>query len=537
MKEQSTTKGFAILSAAGMIVKLISLLYVPLLVAIIGDDAYGVYGIAYAVFVFIYAVTNSGIPVAISKLVSELMATNNPKDAVQSFKIARALLLVVGTIMAVFTLIFAVPLANIAKTPRAALAIRALAPTILLTAVLSAYRGYFQGRGNMIPTAVSQIIEQMVNTVFSLLFAAILIKYSIPAGVAGGTVGTTLGAAIALAFLIYFYEKKKSNSKEYEFSNNYNPHHSNKYLLRKIISYSIPLTLCVGLQNAGALIDASNVKGRLLYAGFNEHNASILYGSLSKFNILVNVPIAIISALAAAVLPAIAGAAALKDRKQVQSKIKYAFRLCFLIAVPASVGLAVISQPIYKMLFRTDINGYKLMIYGSIVIILMAAVQIQTAILQSVGKLYTATFYLILGIVAKIGTNYVLVGKSNININGAICGSIVCFIIPLLLNNRLIKRRLKIKYNLLTYAIRPIISSAFMGLVVYIAYFDFTFLLNFIVKGYINNLISTTVSVVLGAFTYLYGLILTGGITKNDLKAMPVRLRKFIPKSMLNRIK
>ena len=536
MKEQSTTKGFAILSAAGMIVKLISLLYMPLLIVIIGDDAYGVYSIAYAVFLFIYAVTNSGIPVAISKLVSELIATNNPRDAVRSFKIARGVLLIIGMIMAILTFVFAVPLANIAETPRAALAIKALSPTILLTAVLSSYRGYFQGRGNMIPTAVSQIIEQITNTIFSLLFAAVFIKYSIPAGVAGGTVGTTLGAAIALVLLIYFYEKKKSWSIEHQQKDTYNGHHSNKYILRKIISYSIPITLCVGFQNAGALIDASNVKGRLLHAGFNEQAASVLYGGLGKFNILNNVPITIISALAAAVLPAIAGAAAIKDKRQIQSKIRYAFRLCFLISVPASVGLAVISEPIYKMLFPTT-EGYKLMAYGSMVIILMAVVQIQTAILQSVGKLYTATVYLILGIIAKIITNYILVGKPSINITGAVFGSYVCFIIPLILNDRLIKRRLKIKYSLLGYAIRPIIAAVFMGLIVYIAYFDFVFVLSYINKGYMANLISTGLSIILGGYTYLYGLILTGGITNNDLKTMPTKVTKLIPKNMLKRIK
>jgi len=536
MKEQSTTKGFAILSAAGMIVKLISLLYVPLLVAIIGQEGYGVYGVAYQVFVFIYVVTNSGIPVAISKLVSELIATKNYKDAVRSFKIARGLLLVIGTVMAIIMIITAGALSR-ATNESAVLAIRALAPTILLTAVLSAYRGYFQGRGNMTPTAVSQIIEQIVNTVFSLLFAAVLIKYGIAAGAAGGTVGTTLGAAAALLFLISFYNKNNKFYDEGSYDGLATVKHSNRYLLKKILSYSIPLTLCIGLQNAGVLVDMSNVLNRLKHAGFDKSTVTILYASLVQYNVLINVPIAIISALAAAVLPAIAGAAAVKDKIQVQIKIKYAFRLCFLIAVPAAIGLAVLSEPIYKIIYPKYLPGHKLILYGSIVVILMAVVQIQTTILQSVGKLYTATYYLILGILGKIIVNYVLVANPRINIAGAICGSIVSFIIPLILNNKLIKRKLKIKYNLLGHAMKPIISAVFMGLVVYISYYDLVFLLSYIKKGYMTNLISTAISILLGGYIYLYGLILTGGITANDLKTMPSKVRRLIPKNMLKRIK
>jgi len=536
MKEQSTTKGFAVLSAAGMIVKLISLLYVPFLIAIIGREGYGVYAATYQVFLFIYVITNSGIPVAISKLVSELTATKNHKDAVKCFKIARGLLLAMGTIMTIVMMAAAVPLAN-ATSRRAALAIKVLSPTIIFTAVLSAYRGYFQGRGNMTPTAVSQVIEQIVNTVFSLIFAAILIRYGIEAGAAGGTVGTTLGAAVALLFLILFYEKNKNFKVEYDPDELPAVRYSNKYLFKKLLSYSIPLTLCVGLQNAGALIDASNVLKRLLHAGFNESAANIMYGRLGQYNVLINVPISIISALAAAVLPAIASAAALKDKKQIQSKIRYAYRLCFLISVPAAVGLATLSGPIYKLIYPGANEGYMLMAYGSVVVILMSAVQIQTTILQSIGKLYTATFYLILGISAKIAVNYILVAKPSINILGAIFGNIISFIIPLVLNNKLIKNKLKIKYNLLGYAIRPIIASAFMGLVVYIGYYDMIFLLHYISKGYAANLISTGVSILLGGYVYLYGLILTGGITNGDLKSMPSKIKRIIPKRMLDRIK
>lgn len=210
MKTQSTTKGFAILSAAGMAVKLISLLYVPLLLSIIGEDGYGVYAIAYSVFAFIYVITNTGLTSAISKLVSELIALKNYKDAAKAFKMARLMLLAIGIVMSVFMLGLARPLSRFMNMPRSYLAIGALAPAVLFTSLASAYRGYFQGRGNMTATAVSQIIEQVMNIIFSLLFAALWRKYGIEAACAGGTVGTTLGAVASFIYLIRFYEKNKS---------------------------------------------------------------------------------------------------------------------------------------------------------------------------------------------------------------------------------------------------------------------------------------------------------------------------------------
>ena len=176
MKKQSTTKGFAILSAAGMFVKVLSLLYIGYLQRIITKGGYGYYSAAYQIYVFIYVLTNAGIPVAISKMISEFTAVKNYKDAVKSFKIARLLLLCLGMVMTLLLLLFAKPLTKLMDYEKSYLAVLALAPAILLTSIASAYRGYFQGRGNMTPTAISQVIEQVINIVFTLILAAFFMK-------------------------------------------------------------------------------------------------------------------------------------------------------------------------------------------------------------------------------------------------------------------------------------------------------------------------------------------------------------------------
>lgn len=537
MRSQSTTKGFAILSAAGMIVKLLSLIYVPLLQHFVGEDGYGIYFTTYTVFAFIYVITNTGLSSAISKTVSELTALNNYKDAVKVFKLARILLLVLGILMSVTMLILARPLATFIKVPSAYLAIAALAPAILLTSIASAYRGYFQGRGDMNATAVSQVLEQFMNLVFSIIFAAFLKKYGVGAACAGATVGTTIGALVSVIYLLKYYKKNKGFKIPKEFHEMEITRFSNKTLFNKLLKCSIPLTVSWGMQNAGGAIDTLYTKRRLLVAGFNDTEGNVKLGYLGKYQVLINVPITIISALCAAILPVVSGAAAINDKAAIKRGINYAYKTCLLIAIPSAIGLAVLSQPIFNTLFPTYRSGAALMKYGSVVLVFMAIVQIQATILQSIGKLYISTLYIVIGILAKIILNFILIAKPNINILGAVFGSMVAFLIPLLLNNYLIKRSLKIKYNLFKLSIRPLIAAAFMGIVAYLVQFDIEYVLSFIYKGYLTEMISTFAAIIAGAFSYIYALILVGGITKSELEVLPLRLRKYIPKTLIKRIR
>jgi stage V sporulation protein B len=532
--KQSTTKGFAILSAAGLLVKILSLLYVPFLRGILGEEGIGIYGVTYNIFVFMYIITNSGIPVAISKMISELIALDNYKDAVKSFKMARSLLFLVGLLMFVLMFILAAPIAKFLNYPRAALAVKVLSPTLLITAVLSSYRGYFQGRGNMTPTAVSQVIEQVMNIIFSLGFAVYLKNsFGLEAGVAGATIGTSVGAFIAVLVLIIFY---KRNDKFKVLSRNKNKkvkRYTNKSLFKKLLNYSVPMTICIGLQNLGLIIDPKIIKARLLTINlFDNRLADIRYGWLYQYNTLIFVPITIIMSLAVAVLPSISGLAAINDRRALEDKINYSFRLCFIISLPAAFGLMCLSTPIFKLL-GYSIDAAILMKYGAVILIFMAVVQVQTSILQGIGKLYVVTLYVIFGLIAKIIVNYIAVAVPSINILGALMGNAVCFLIPLILNYLKINKVLKIKVSLFKHSIKPFIAASVMGVVAYLLHYNLEFLFSFIKTGYLSNAVSTIIAIVVAVFVYLYVMILEGGITRRDLKVLPSKLVRLIPKFMI----
>ena len=531
MQKQSLTKGFAVMSAASIIVKIMSFLYIPFLMAIIGDEGTGVYGVIYQVYVFIYVIANSGIPVAISKSISELTAIGNGKDALRAFKIARSYLIILGLLLSLIMFITARPAAKMLNCEKASLGIAVLSPTLFITAVVSSYRGYFQGRGNMSPTAISQVIEQFVNVFFTLLFAY-LFREPVEGSCAGATVGTSVGALVAAMYLIYIFKRNKEY-RQYREPNVKKLSYGE--LAKRIIKYSIPITICVAAQYAGNLIDLTNTMSRLNAAGYNEVEASKLYGLLFKYQQLINAPIAIASALAATILPIISAAVAIQDKKQLDEKTNYTFRLCFFISIPSAVGMSILSKQLYSILGYGD--GYKLMMYGSALLILMSISQIQTSILQGAGKLYKATFYLLIGIVVKIVINYILIGVRAINIMGAIIGSIVGFIVPIVLNTIEIKKSMDVDINLLKLASKPLISSAFMGLAVWLVYKPLYFVLKFIGSFYIANAIATCISVFVGVVVFAYIMICVRGITKEDLNNMPTKLKLIIPKRILAMIR
>ncbi|MDP4179997.1 MAG: polysaccharide biosynthesis protein [Bacillota bacterium] len=534
MKQQSFARGFAVLSAAGILIKILSLLYIPFLIAIIGDEGYGIYGAAYQVYVLVYVLTNSGIPVAISKLISELIAVENYKDAVRSFKIARFMLLILGLVMSVLTIILAKTLSNTINFTKAQTAIMWLAPSLLITSVASAYRGYFQGRGNMVPTAVSQIIEQIINAVFTIVFAAIFMKSSLEMACAGGTLGTLLGALCAALFLLIYHKRND----RYSILQNTTVSKIKRYrygeLAKKVVNYSVPITMCVGMQYAGNLIDVWNTKSRLFAAGFTDVKASAVYGFLLKYQQLLNAPIALTVALATALLPAISAAVARNDNTQIGERVNFAFRSCFIIALPSAVGFSVLSAPIFRLLHYG--SGAYLMEYGSFILILLAVAQIQTSILQGSGKLYTTTFLMILGIFGKIITNYFLIAIPKINIMGAIIGSMVGFLIPITFNTIIMKKTLKVGFEL-GILIKPLISSLIMGVVVFILYNGLSLVLFFVISSYIANALILLFSIFAGGFSYFIILALIKGLSKSDLDMMPDKIRRLIPQKLQSLVK
>lgn len=538
MKEQSITKGFAIISIASIIAKILSLLYVPILTSIIGDVGMGIYGKTYDIFVFIYALTNVGLQTAISKHVSELNAVGNYKDALRSFKISRTFLLIIGTLFTIGLMLSANFIATISETPEMVYPILFLAPTIMVTTVLVTYKGYFLGRSQATPISIATIIEQIVNVVLSIVCAYFLIKKSVSLGVAGGTVGTSIGALIAVIYLVYIYN---IYGVEREAKNKQDPNLrrlKGKEIARTLFKYALPITLSTGLQNLGNIIDMLTVSNRLVdTAGFSQNAANALYGYYStRYKTLYNVPMVFITSLGYMVLPAISKAYVLKDKKEIKSKINFSMRITYLLSIPAAVGLALLSENIYNYIFP-DSTGYMMMVIGAAVIPLMGIVLIQNVILQSVSQFYYVLFTLGLSIIVKFTLNMSLVGNPNINIYGAVIAGMVAFSISLILNHFRMRKTLKMKLSIFKYAVKPLLASTYMGIGIFVTKFILSLFLDLNGIGTVLGILILLLIIAIGGFMYLHAIIVLGGVKKADIEEISPRLLKIMPKFLRKNIK
>ena len=538
MEEKAAGRGFLILSIAGILGKILAALYVPFLTGIIGTSGYGIYSVGYDIFVFLFAITTLGAQPAITKVVTELRVLGNHKDALRAMKIARKYLTIVGVLISIIFMVIAFPLANIMGRERSALSFMFLAPAIAFAAILSAYRGYMQGIEDMDSLAISSIVEQLVNVSLSLIFAFVLYNVSgkIEWGSAGGTIGTSLGAIVAIIYIIYIYEKRDYEEQAYSLDRS-TKRVSDKKIISKLIKYGLPITLVAGIQNAAGLVDASTIANRLEFAGFIDKSVQeAMYGTLNQYKTLVYVPLTIVTALATSIFPRVIRAFVEKDKKELRRQMSYSFRLTYIITIPATFGLAILSEEIYYFLFNTN-TGYELLMFGSSALILMSITTIQNVILQGINKFYLIMATASLGLLAKFIINYFLVGITDININGAVVGTFVAFAIPAVINHIKLRKIFKIKIPIIKQSIVPLISSIIMSFVIiFIRIPLFRFFSIIGIEGRIVTGVETFILIAIGGLVYLVVMIYFGGIRKYDLDMISPRLYRLMPRKLRKQI-
>jgi len=542
---QSNAKGFTILSAASIINKLLGVLYVPILTLILGNVGNGIYNAGYTIYQLVFMITNAGIPVAISKLISEQVAAGRYDVSYRTLKISGTLIVSIGAVTSILTGVLAKPLSHLIGWPESYLTILALSPTMLFTAISCAFRGYFQGRSNMVPTGISQIIEQALNSTLTIIFAWLMYRfgynYAVAHGItgdaelnfeavkfaaAGGTVGTSLGALGSALYLYRRYLKSRADILA-ELPRSVASDkilYSTKNILKKIFQYSIPITLgSVAIYTAN-LIDLSFTKSRLIASGFSVAEANALYGIFStQYLKVLFIPVTIATALATTILPSVSAASAVGNIPLLRSRITKSIKTILMISVPAAVGMAVLAQPIINILFPTAPDGADLLIMGSWTLILISMVSVQTAILQGIGKTYIPTTHLMLGLIMKLIVNYNLIGIREINIKGALAGSAACYILAFYLNYRSIKKYTGVRLSVKRLFNRPLSVSIIMGLFVWLIYEGFMFMTGWLVKSvFFRNVICGGLAILAGCLIYYLLMIIARGITADDIRSLPM---------------
>ena len=517
----SFVKQAVILASAGMLVRLIGFLYRLPLTGMIGDEGNGIYGRGYNIYLFFLILSSAGLPAAISKMVSERIALQEYKNAHKIFKVSLMAAAVIGFAASLALALSAGAIANLSQSPRSTSALLSLAPTLFFVALLAVFRGYFQGMNNTVPTAVSQTVEQVFNAFFSVFLAYTFVNSvtddPIAWGATGGTIGTGIGAVAGLAVIIWIYYLAKpriiSRTKKDTVSDADDM--SSKDIVKTLAKIAIPMIIGAAIFSIAGLIDLFMVSRRLTDIGYTPEKADELYGLLTgKYTVLTTLPVAISTALATAAIPSIAASVALKKYKTVKNKINLSFRISMILSIPSAIGLAVLGDQILATLFPNYPGGGVLVTVGAVSIIFLAVVQIVTGMLQAVGRVNVPVIGAAVGVLLKIPLNYILIGNPDINVLGAVISSIVCYIVAAAIDLYFLTKITKVKPNYKMIMVKPLIASCVMGVVCYIFYTFFFFLLG-------SNAIATIIAIVIGMVSYFFFMLYIKGLYAEDIARFP----------------
>lgn len=517
MGKKSYLKGAAILGVGAIIAKFLGIFFKIPLDHYIGDIGLGLYGYPYPIYNFFLSISVIGLPLAISKLVSERVALGRYREAHKVFKVALFLLIIIGAFSSLVLFYFRNVIIDVLNWhPDTYYALIGISFAPLFVSIMSAFRGYFQGLQVMTPTAISQLIESFARVIVGLGLAIYLVKaFGIPQAAGGASFGATAGAMAGSGFLILLYmSKKKSILKRIENSQQRVKSETTGKIIHRLLQIAIPACIAATVTSLMNIIDTAMVPARLDVAGFSIDEAAALFGQMTqKAQTLVNVPLTLSMALAASLVPAISEAITLKDRGELKKRTELGIRAVLLISLPAAVGLSFLAHPIINLLFGIgDKGGDILTILGFSVVFVMLTTTLQS-ILQGLGKLILPIKNLLIGAIIKVIINYTLVAIPSINIKGAAIGSIVGYGIAAILNYKSVQKYTRVKINIVQTMVKPIIAVIAMGISILVIYkYSYPVL---------GNSISTLLAILIGAFIYFIMLLFIGGITAQEMVLIP----------------
>ncbi len=491
---QNFLTGAAILSLSTMLVKVIGMFYKIPLNAFIGEQGFAYFTEAYDIYTVLLVISTTGLPVAMSRMVSEAHTLGNGKQMQRIFKTALTAYMIIGLLGTGAMMILPNILANMMGTPKASYSIFALGPAVVFICFASAGRGYFQGQGNMKPTAISQIIEAAGKLFLGLAFAYLVMDwtgseaYSSGATIAGISIGAGLSA-------LYVYIKHRRNRKNIDALGG--TPISYRETAKKLLAIAVPITIgAAGLQIIN-LLDSMTVVRRLLIAAdgdgasmnllmdiasrnpsldqsLAQDAAEIGKGIYSFCQTIFNFPTAFIPCITAAIIPAITANLTRKDKVGVKQVQDSSLRVMALISSPCAVGLLVMAEPIMALLGGYE--GDKLTIAALLLALLAPTVLVNsittmtTAIMQAHNHMVLPVINTLIGGVLKVIVNYILVGNPDIGILGAPIGTFVCFLVIMVLNVICMRRVLNEPPKLLPTLWRSGLAAVIMGVVAFGAY-------------------------------------------------------------------
>ncbi len=532
-KKQNFIHGAAILTVGVIIMKLLGFIYKIPLGNILGDEGYSMFTSAYSIYFIFFTLATAGLPVALSRLIAEADANGRVKQEEKTFRVALATFAVIGVIFALILFLFPEWLAaKYLENPDAALSIKAMAPSILLVCLVSAYRGYCQGNGNMIPTTVDEVLEVLFKVISGLILASCLLKagYGKPVGSAGAILGVSIGSVISLLYMIIYKRRHYSELSAPYTAGIHAPNDTPDddelvdpawKIVKDILSIGIPIAFGACIMAILNSVDSKLCMNRLQSAaGFSYYQAKVLYGVYGKAQTLFNLPAAFITPLTIAIVPEISGAIAKGANAAARKTSEDAMRISAVISLPMGVGLTVLAYPIMNVLYpNSNAAGPGLLAIMGAASFFVCTVLMENAILQASGHEKLTMVTMISGGLVKIIVNWFLVAQRSINIYGAPVGTLVSYVVMALMNYIFICVALKHRPKLLRIFARPLAASVLMGAAAWAIY---GLCARFIgAVSWSRIALCMLAAIAVAVIVYLVSTIALRSITKEDMKLIP----------------
>lgn len=512
-----------ILAMAGIICRIIGILYRSPLAAIIGDEGNGYYGSAYNIYTIILLISSYSIPAAISKVIAGKLALKEYKNAQRIFYCAFIYVIVVGGCASLFAFFGA----GFLVEQNAVMVLRVFSPTIFVSGLLGVLRGYFQAHKTMVQTSVSQILEQILNAIISIMAAYLLKQLVIDRdpstqavyGAMGSALGTGAGVLIALAFMTFMYGLHKKEIKERIQKDEHKEVLQYSEIFKIIFSLVTPFILSTFIYNFSTSLDETIYRKILkLMKDVDVSQIAIWYGVYSgKAVVISNIPIAIASAMSAAMIPSVSGKYATGDVKGTRSKVHTAILTTMLIAIPSMVGIFVLAEPVVSFLFPGQSNiplAGALLRALSVTVVFYSLSTLTNAVLQGIGKVTTPVYHAAIALVVQTLVLIPCLIFTELNLYCIAIATIVYSFLMCVLNQRAVRKYLDYKQDMKKIFVLPFLASVIMGIVAYFAYK----LLFAVLK---SNAVSLLISVAIAAFVYGVLILKLGVLNKDDILAMP----------------
>lgn len=517
-----------ILAAAGIISRIIGFIYRVPLQNTIGDAGMGYYSAAFQIYSIMLIISSYSLPVAVSKLVAARVAKGQYRNARKLFHGALFFAVLTGGATCLIVLFGADTLAgNIMSMPKSAIALRMLAPTLLIVALMGVIRGYFQGQGTMMPTAISQLVEQIINAIISVVAGIYLFEYGKkvsdvlrdteyqPAwGAAGGTLGTGAGALagfLVLILMFLLHRKKLKRNIRRDASDRVDSYGK---IFRVIIITVLPVILSTTIYNISDTLDQGIFNYVMDAKGFSQLKAEYWGIYSGKYRVLTNVPIALANALCSSMMPALTTCIERGDRKGARHKVAIATRFVMIISIPCAMGLAVLGHPIIDLMFTGEVDIPAMLLkIGSCAVVFYSLSTLSNGVLQGIDKMRIPVKNAAIALVLHLGILYLTISVMDLKLIGVVISCVAFALIMCVLNWMSIAKHLHYHQEIKRTFVIPVIASLIMGAIVWISYFACSKIL--------SELISVGISIALGVIVYFISLLLLKGVRENEIRSFP----------------